>query len=238
MTTSGITKSVWTRRGKRAALSGALGLVMVAAFAQGAVRAEDDEDTRSIDQKIIGGFLKGIGLKGGTDPGIDYRERSPLVVPPSRALPPPQASTTDRDPNWPVDPDIKRSKDIAAKRKAGGGSTFDPDTFGNNLSPSELKRGGTTASAGKTTNGTENPDGSTVKPSVLGYFGGLSLFGGVGNKDEVGTFTGEPPRTTLTAPPPGYQTPSPTQPYGVTKSAPEYGKARKAEDIPVGDLGN
>ncbi len=39
-----------------------------------------------------------------------------------------------------------------------------------------------------------------------------------GNKDsDVASFTGEPPRTALTAPPVGYQTPSPDQPYGFGK---------------------
>ena len=38
-------------------------------------------------------------------------------------------------------------------------------------------------------------------------------------KEEYGTFTGEPPRVSLTDPPPGYQTPSPDQPYGI---APEH----------------
>jgi hypothetical protein len=31
------------------------------------------------------------------------------------------------------------------------------------------------------------------------------------------SFTGEPPRTNLTAPPTGYQTPSPAQPYANSK---------------------
>ena len=45
------------------------------------------------------------------------------------------------------------------------------------------------------------------------------MFGG---KDEdAAQFTGEPPRTELTAPPPGYQTPSPDQPYGFGQSAPK-----------------
>ena len=34
-------------------------------------------------------------------------------------------------------------------------------------------------------------------------------------KEEYGTFTGEPPRVSLTDPPAGYQTPSPDQPYGI-----------------------
>ena len=45
------------------------------------------------------------------------------------------------------------------------------------------------------------------------------MFGGGKDKD-VGSFTGEPPRTALTEPPPGYRTPSPEQPYGVGKAPP------------------
>jgi hypothetical protein len=51
----------------------------------------------------------------------------------------------------------------------------------------------------------------------------FSLFSEAFKKDEYGTFTGEPARTSLTDPPPGYLTPSPDQPYGV---APEQKKAK------------
>src|SRR5262249_62078995 len=58
----------------------------------------------------------------------------------------------------------------------------------------------------------EQMEGKPVKPSDLGYTGGIfgSLFG---NKQESAEFTTEPPRTSLTEPPVGYQTPSPNQPY-------------------------
>ena len=54
---------------------------------------------------------------------------------------------------------------------------------------------------------------------------------------EVGTFTTEPPRTSLIAPPAGYQTPSPAQPYGFVKR-PEYQKPMKTEDLVVGTAGS
>ena len=41
-----------------------------------------------------------------------------------------------------------------------------------------------------------------------------------GEKEEVGTFTKEPPRSSLTTPPVGYRTPSGAQPYGISKSTP------------------
>src|SRR5262249_30982816 len=68
-----------------AAACGLLGTVLVVA-APSAVRAEDDDVP--FDQKIIKNVLGTIGLSGGAD--INYRERSPLVLPPKIDLPPPQ----------------------------------------------------------------------------------------------------------------------------------------------------
>lgn len=223
--------SRFTRNCRRAALGGTLCLAVLLTFAQGTARAaDDDDDGRSFDQKLLHGLMRGIGLQGGGDAEIDYRERSPLVVPPKRDLPPPQTAGAQRDPNWPVDPDVKRANEVAAKRK--NGSTFDPDTFGDPLRPSQLSgRSGSGAKVGPSSNG--DPDGGLERPSQLGYFGGLSIFGS-SDRDEVGTFTNEPTRRSLTMPPAGYQTPSPAQPYGVTKRV-EYGPAKKAEDIPAGD---
>jgi hypothetical protein len=219
--------SRWTKRLERAALGGTFCLAVLLAVAPGTARAgDDDDDGRSFDQKMIDSVLRGMGLRSSSESQIDYRERSPLVVPPNRDLPPPQAAVPQRDPNWPVDPDAKRASDLAAKRKAG--TTFDPETFGDPLRPSQLA--GRSKSSGKP-GGTGDADGDTEKPSQLGYFGGLSIFGG-GDKEEVGTFTREPTRRTLTMPPAGYQTPSAAQPYGITKQV-ETGPARKAEDIPA-----
>ena len=52
--------------------------------------------------------------------GIEYRERSPLVVPPKLDLPPPAGTTAEvKAPNWPKDPDDARRKAaIAARKKA------------------------------------------------------------------------------------------------------------------------
>ena len=52
--------------------------------------------------------------------GIEYRERSPLVVPPKLDLPPPASADAKDAPNWPKDPDEKRRKEAIAQRKKAG----------------------------------------------------------------------------------------------------------------------
>src|SRR4051812_38538179 len=83
-----------------------IGLVMTA----GAARAEDDEDDKTFEEKIIEGIMAGIGGTNMENRGIDYRERSPLVVPPRLDLPPPATSAEVKAANWPKDPDEARRK--------------------------------------------------------------------------------------------------------------------------------
>ena len=57
----------------------------------GAARAQDDdEDDKTFEEKIIDGIMAGIGGTNMENRGIEYRERSPLVVPPKLDLPPPE----------------------------------------------------------------------------------------------------------------------------------------------------
>ena len=237
-------KSRWTKQLKRAAWGATLGLGVLMACVPGSARAEDDDDSNknsiwNLDQRILGDFMRSLGLRNGNESQIDYRERSPLVVPPNRNLPPPEASASPRSPAWPVDPDVKRKREASAKRKTQDYRGYDIEREGRALTPSELNPPGarTTGSATSgTPAGSSTAEGKPLLPSELGYFGGLFTAQGFGfgaQKDEFGTFTAEPPRTSLTAPPVGYQTPSPAQPYGVTKRN-EYEKPMKTEDIPVG----
>jgi hypothetical protein len=236
MTTSRMTNSRWTKRCKRTAWGGALGLLVLATCAAGSARAQDDNENSiwNLDQRLWSGFMGSLGLRSNNDGSVEYRERSPLVVPPQRNLPPPEAAAA-KNPAWPVDADVKRREDAAAKRKAARSKGFDIDKMGANLNPSELGPTGSVASS----SGSGRPDavsteGTNLLPSQLGYFGGLfswtgSSFG-LGPKEEVGTFKAEPPRQALTAPPVGYQTPSPAQPYGMTKRI-EVAKPEKHEDF-------
>ena len=91
-------------------------------MAAGPVRAGDDEDEddKTFEEKIIEGIMRGIGGTNMENRGIEYRERSPLVVPPKLDLPPPAATAAEvKAPNWPKDPDEQRRKAaIAARKKA------------------------------------------------------------------------------------------------------------------------
>ena len=188
-----------------------IGLVM----ASGAARAaDDDEDDKTFEEKIIEGIMAGIGGTNMENRGIEYRERSPLVVPPKLALPPPASAPSEVNaPNWPKDPDTQRRKAAAAARKK---ENKDPREAARILTPAELAAGKTAAPA-RTDSDPIQPGTSAnnpiLSPSQLGYKGGFSgLFGG--NKSETAPFKGEPTRESLTQPPSGYQTPSPNFAYG------------------------
>ena len=219
----------WVRQ---ISIAGAFTLAALAIGASGSAQAQQADDTVegnsiwNLEQRVWGGIVRGLGLRDPNAPVIDYRERSPLVVPPSRDLPPPQARVTPRDPSWPADPDVARAKKAnEAKRKLGAGNVNTAiESDGRPILPSELNPTGSVrgqaADSSRSSVPASGADGRPVAPSELGYFGGLFSgrawgFGGYAN--EVGTFTAEPPRTQLTEPPPGYQTPSAEHPYGTTK---------------------
>src|SRR5437870_8294097 len=114
---------------RRLLLACACGMVLCLPAALTA-HAEDDDDT--LEQKIIKNILGGMGVDVGR-PGIDYRERSPLVIPPSLDLPPPQAAgTAVRNPAWPREPDRKvvvrsRPNARATSEDPGDSSVLTPD---------------------------------------------------------------------------------------------------------------
>jgi hypothetical protein len=209
-----------TRAARLSAIAIGVGLL----FASSAARAGDDDDEPTIEDKIITGIMKGLGAVGMDNSGIDYRERSPLVVPPKIDLPPPASSSAEvKVPNWPKDPDEARRKAIiAARKKEPKKDAFTAQReAAAPLSPDELNKGRTApgSSSGNVSPDSTVPGGADssrnliLSPSQLGFNGSFSsLF--KGNKPESTPFTGEPTRETLTMPPPGYQTPSPNFAYG------------------------
>src|SRR5215469_15427704 len=91
-----------------------IGMLMVVAARAG----DDDDDDKTFEEKVIEGVMKGIGATNMDNSDINYRERSPLVVPPKIDLPPPTSAATEKAvPNWPKDPDEARHRAEVAKRK-------------------------------------------------------------------------------------------------------------------------
>src|ERR1700712_2081977 len=135
-----VQKTTLTRAMRYAAIAVGIGLVMAA----GPVRAgDDDEDDKTFEEKIIEGIMAGIGGTNMENKGIDYRERSPLVVPPKIDLPPPAGTSAEvKAPNWPKDPDEQRRKAAVAARKK---ENKDPALQARILTPAELAVGKTAA---------------------------------------------------------------------------------------------
>ena len=207
------------RRFSRVVLAAAIGMAMVIGFAGSFAQAADEDDDELLDVKIFRGIMKGLGLRRDEGPGIEYRERSPLVLPTAKELPPPESdAAAKKAAGWPDDPDLKRvkqRKETERKRKG-----FEEGVDDRPLLPSQY---GVNAPA-KGSKAGEAPGVSAEKseaPSTnaeLGSKGITAMFKGLwAPKEEYTPFTGEPARTTLTEPPPGYRTPSPAQPYGVGK---------------------
>jgi hypothetical protein len=198
------------------------------AMTAGAARAADDDNEKSFSDRFIDGIKTTI--RGGTsidDGTIQYRERSPLVVPPRLDLPPPDTASKEvKAPNWPKDPDEGRRRANAGKNKSKPGIL---DAVLNPFLPSKPGEATSAASAeppslpppprpdNETAKGDPVYDraGNLFKGNAITSQLGLSnfnLFGG--SKSESAVFANEPTRESLTQPPVGYQTPSPNFAYG------------------------
>lgn len=206
----------WRMRSRWAAAPALLAIALAFTTFGTALAGEDEEDV-PLDTKFIRGFMDVLGFRQ-DGLGIEYRERAPLVVPPSRDLPPPQQEgVTARNPAWPKDPDAAHRKQATAAEKAKLSADYASEQA-RPLRPDELAvRGPVAASPSKPTQSAEE----SMRPMTPEQLGGKknileSIWSSVGpQRPEAVPFSGEPPRTSMTAPPAGYQTPSPEQPYGV-----------------------
>jgi hypothetical protein len=208
MSTSRLNRANAVRLSFAAVIGTAFLATSVPALAQ---EAEDD----GFDIQIIRRVLSAVGLRDDKPP-IDYRERSPLVVPPSTSLPPPMSGNVAA-PNWPVDPEIKEQRMRNAASKVPG-ATGDPVVDdGKPLLPSELAKGRAKrgVAAGPITEFPSVSQKELGSPNVFSFFS-KALSGT--EKEESKTFTQEPPRASLLEPPPGYQTPASTYAYGTGKT--------------------
>jgi hypothetical protein len=177
------------------------------------IMAQDEGPTQL--QRMLGNF--GLLAIPGDTPDIEYRERPPLVVPPSTELPLPQSPTdiTAAVPDWPADPEIARQREqkrydqLPIDQRRGDFHT------GRGLTPAEIRRGTIARTGTRTPNtkvGEEITAGREMQAAPKGLFGMFKY-----EAEKPVAFAGEPPRTRLTEPPPGYQTPSPNAPYGVVE---------------------
>ena len=202
-------------------------------IAAGAARAEDDEEQQqpemSFEHKMIDGLLRGLGGENmeTNRKGIEYRERSPLVIPSKLDLPPPASKSTPAAANWPKDPDVQARKEaIAASQQAGP----DWDEAKRPLMPNELAKRPSSKKRSTALNddrpGMDNSNYNLMMPSQLGFKNSMmsDLFGA--GKEETAKFDKEPERSELSQPPAGYQTPSPNYAYGAgpmkSKTVTEY----------------
>src|SRR5262245_63308221 len=110
------------KRLRRAAAAAAVALALALAWGAGSARAEDpDDENVPLDSRLFRQFMKDLGLRRDGESEIDYRERAPLVVPPSRDLPPPRdeaevaAKTTART----EDPELAGPNQEVADEQAG-----------------------------------------------------------------------------------------------------------------------
>jgi hypothetical protein len=194
----------------RGAVAGAIGSVLLLA----AVPAQAQEDNAP-DIQFIRKVLGAVGLRDNT-PNIEYRERSPLVIPPNTAALPPPVPADVNNPNWPVDPEVREAhaRAVQATKPGATGDMIYDD--GRVLTPAELAKG---RARGRGVTATPNEIDRQSSPRELGA---PTLWNFVGKafgrvEDEEAKFTGEPARTSLIEPPAGYQTPASTYKYGLGK---------------------
>jgi hypothetical protein len=205
-----MTSAPWLKPLQIALCAGTLVLAVSASPASAQLTGDPDDEyydsILNIDRRLLDQLL------GGHTPSIEYRERSPLVIPAQPNLPPPGAQVA-KGADWPVDPEVKAKKAARAEARLPPRRQYDA---GKPISGTEENyRTGNTGTW-------DESKGAKRDPTLVEMFMSGKMFEGF-KKEEYGTFAGEPPRTSLIAPPQGYLTPSPAAPYGVTprSSAPE-----------------
>jgi hypothetical protein len=187
---------------------------------QPAVAQEDDEPAR--DEGVIGNLMRGLGA-GDSSSGINYRERSPLVVPRKLDLPPPEQRRPETA-NWPKDPDVleKRAAREAAKKRDRAQEADMRQMTRTQPEPDLGAARARTATVSPQPGLSEesrriNDNNILLSPSQLGVTSSLSKLFGTKHDENV-PFSGEPTRESLTQPPPGYQTPAAGYAYGITNA--------------------
>jgi hypothetical protein len=197
------------RRMVRMSLTMMARIAGAALLTMAAVPASAQSNTNTTVDSIMSLF----GLKQDESPEIDYRERAPLVVPPSNQLRPPEERGARRTASWPNDPDVQRRQREAAERKI---LPTERDTYrmgGTNntkLSIDEIRAGRVAGANVNTTPkpsyGDGNRDAHWLNPDQL-----RALDRPKEAEQQIAAGQ-EPPRRYLTDPPPGLRKPSANAP--------------------------
>jgi hypothetical protein len=217
-----------SRRWRRAGLAALVGLAVVIGGNDTSMADDNDEMP---DTKFLRSLMKGLGLRKDGEGGIEYRERSPLVLPPGRDLPAPAAAgDAKKSAAWPVDPDVKRAKERKAASKRPAVTNPDAEDGARPALPQELNR--PNAPVRRESGGPARSAEESEAPSTQKELGTKNIFSKMfGPSEEYTTFAGEPSRGSLTEPPRGYRTPSPHQPYGVGKEKWKPATAGQHEEV-------
>jgi hypothetical protein len=181
--------------------------------------------TASYAQDGLMGSVMGIlGLGDDEKPEIDYRERAPLVVPPTMTLRTPEQSLVEKTPNWPQDPDVQRRKQIEAQKKLPGGMTQEAKRWQNGdrsaLGEMQAGRGKSAKATGipeeqNTFDDSKNKRADWLNPATLAAESRATEL--AATKPGV-----EPDRRYLTDPPSGYRKPSLNAEYKAPKVGPKF----------------
>jgi hypothetical protein len=197
----------------RIALGAGFAALLACTYVSAAHAGDGDSDVQG-EESFTDKFMRTLGWKnpGETEYEINYSERSPLVVPPNRNLPPPVTNAVTA-PNWPKDPDVAKRKAKKDDDKPVVQQYDRAAEADRALRPDELNRVSQDPRTVAAPGTPEQSEPNTPKKSIFSVF----------QKDpQYATFTGEPPRASLTDPPPGYLTPSPDQPYGIAPENKPY----------------
>lgn len=197
-------------RASRMLLAGGLLLATTPAFAQ--------------EGMLFQNLVKGMGLFGTDKADIEYKQRAPLVVPPSSSLPRPQEAGANRSAAWPDDPDVARRR---AERDSSNILFSNSESYRANtkplLSQEELRRGRVTGR----TNGPEGivEDHNTGNNQITPIRIGREMAARQAQTDTSNLEYGsEPSRRYLHEPPSGYRRPAGTAALGPGQSGPREDK--------------
>jgi hypothetical protein len=164
-----------------------------------------------------------LGLPTEQKEPIDYRERAPIVVPPSQNLRPPAETVPaeQRRANWPQDPDVQARRRAAedSRKPVDFSSTFQPIGTSRRLTLEEIRAGRV---AGAEVPRTPTSVGPRATEGFTNIYGGITTINELDKRDAAKAANGdlaraEPKREFLTDPPTGLRRPADNAAFRATR---------------------